>query len=200
MRIGLDFDNTIVSYSGVFHRAAVERGLIPDSVPNDKTAVRDHLRADGREEDWILLQGYVYGSRMDLAAPYPGVTDFLAGARARGYQVFVISHRTRHPFRGPQFDLHEEAQRFLSGQGLLTDAPDGLAKSDTFFELTKEEKLRRIAAQNCDLFVDDLPEFLDEPAFPSTTRKVLFDPHDRYATTNGHTRVRSWQEFSDLVL
>jgi hypothetical protein len=32
MRIGLDFDNTIACYDGVFHAAALERGLIPEAL------------------------------------------------------------------------------------------------------------------------------------------------------------------------
>ena len=32
MRIGVDFDNTLVCYDGVFHRAALERGLIPSDL------------------------------------------------------------------------------------------------------------------------------------------------------------------------
>ena len=63
MRIGIDFDNTIACYDGVFHAAAVARGLIPAEIPTDKTSVRNHLRAIGREPDWTELQGYVYGAR-----------------------------------------------------------------------------------------------------------------------------------------
>ncbi len=43
MRIGIDFDNTIACYDGVFHKAAIERGLIPDDLDSSKNAVRDYL-------------------------------------------------------------------------------------------------------------------------------------------------------------
>ena len=58
--IGVDFDNTIVCYDGVFHRAAVERGLIPPELPVSKGQVRDHLRRLGQEHAWTELQGEVY--------------------------------------------------------------------------------------------------------------------------------------------
>src|SRR4029079_9696971 len=61
MLIGLDFDNTIVRYDRLFHRLARKRGLIPDGIPVSKQAVRDHLRANGREADWTELQGMAYG-------------------------------------------------------------------------------------------------------------------------------------------
>ena len=43
MRIGIDFDNTIVDYEGAFHAAAMERGLITADLPKTKNSVRDFL-------------------------------------------------------------------------------------------------------------------------------------------------------------
>ena len=61
MRIGVDFDNTIANYDGVFHKAALERGLIPASLGSGKTDVRDYLNGSGRKDEFTELQGYVYG-------------------------------------------------------------------------------------------------------------------------------------------
>ena len=46
MVIGIDFDNTIVSYDDLFHRLATERGLIPAAFPSRKTSMRDFLRQE----------------------------------------------------------------------------------------------------------------------------------------------------------
>jgi len=51
MRIGIDFDNTIACYDGVFHAAALERGLIPSELGRDKNSVRDYLNGAGRNDD-----------------------------------------------------------------------------------------------------------------------------------------------------
>ena len=174
MRIGIDFDNTIACYDGVFHAAAVERGLIPSGVATDKTSVRNHLRSIGQEDDWTELQGYVYGARMDLVLPYPGVADFTAAAIAAGHAVFIVSHKTRTPFRGPAYDLHAAARGFLDQRRLIV-------AENAFFELTLAEKLGRIGALDLDVFIDDLPELLAEPAFPAACRAILFDP-DGHAT------------------
>ncbi|MBM3374091.1 MAG: hypothetical protein FJY44_09490 [Betaproteobacteria bacterium] len=180
MRIGIDFDNTIACYEGVFHTAAVERGLIPPEVLTDKTSVRDYLRAIGQEDDWTELQGHVYGARMDLVEPYPGVVAFIAQARQAGHDVFIVSHKTRHPFRGPAHDLHEAALVFLRRQGLVDPERGGIAEERAFFELTLAEKLARIDSLQLDAFIDDLPELLAEGAFPASCRAILFDP-DRHA-------------------
>ena len=84
MLIGIDFDNTIVSYDTLFHKVAREQGVVPDTTPQNKVAVRDHLRTIGKEDVWTEMQGYVYGARMEEAEAYPGVIDFFRWARAFG--------------------------------------------------------------------------------------------------------------------
>jgi hypothetical protein len=201
MRIGIDFDNTIACYDGVFQTAALERGLVPAALPSDKTSVRDHLRRAGRERDWTELQGYVYGSRMDLVACYPGFLDFARHAANAGHELFVISHKTRHPYAGERHDLHAAATAFLQDQ-MIVGVP-GAPVGRVFFEPTLEQKLARIAAQACDVFIDDLPEFLAHEAFPAGTRALLFDPERHYAGAwQGRTFefCASWREVEDAVL
>ena len=173
MRLGVDFDNTIVSYDEVFQRVAVDRNLIPATVPARKQAVRDYLRADGREDDWICLQGAVYGPGMAHARPFAGVFETIDALKAAGIDVFVISHRTKHPFQGPRYDLHAAAKEWLD-RAAATPSP--LARDRIFFEITKEAKLDRIRRCGCTHFIDDLPEFLTLPEFPAGLERILFAP------------------------
>ena len=198
LRLGIDFDNTIVCYDGVFHALAVRRGLIPADVGTDKDSVRNALRAAGREDNWTELQGAVYGAGMELARPWPGVLAFFRRALAAGIPVFIVSHKTRHPFRGPRHDLHQAAQGWLTAHGLF-DAI-GLPRENVFFELTKQEKLERIAALNCTHFVDDLPEFLEEADFPPAPERILFDPVSAHAANTRHVRCESWAEIAGRLL
>lgn len=191
IHIGIDFDNTIVSYDALFHKVAVERGAVPAHVAPSKLAVRNYLRSVDREVLWTEMQGYVYGARMKEADPYPGVLDFLAWTKRSGISVSVISHKTRHPFLGPRYDLHEAARCWIDevlSPGQLVDM------RRVYFELTKEEKLARIAAAGCDWFIDDLPEILS--AIPSLrdVEKILFDPEGHHAATATLRRASSWDE------
>jgi hypothetical protein len=181
MRIGIDFDNTIACYDGVFHAAALERGLIPANLASGKSAVRDYLNSNGRADDFTELQGHVYGARMELAAPYPGFAEFLATARKAGHHLFIVSHKTRHPILGPAHDLHAAARGFLIARGLVGGAGGQIDPADVFFELTKEAKVARIAALGCEAFIDDLPEIFAAPDFPCITRGILFDPANQFA-------------------
>ena len=197
MRIGLDFDNTIVSYDSLFHKVAVEGGHVPADLPVSKLAVRDYLRGIGREPVWTEMQGYVYGARLLEAEAFAGVAGFLAWARQAGIFVAIVSHKTRHPFIGPPYDLHAMARAWIGRH--LADADGPLIPEDrVYFELTKEEKLARIGAGGFDCFVDDLPEILIAPAFPAGTAPVLFDPESR-----GHPGIAAcvadWTELRTLV-
>jgi hypothetical protein len=182
MRIGIDFDNTIACYNGVFHAAALERGLIPAELGRDKNSVRDHLNGAGRNDDFTELQGYIYGARMDLVAPYPGFAGFVAAARKAGHELFVVSHKTRHPILGPKYDMHAAARGFLSARGLTGEGASQIDPSRVFFELTKEEKIARAAGLRCEIFIDDLPEILTMPGFPDGMLRILFDPENRFAS------------------
>lgn len=200
MRIGVDFDNTIVCYDALFHRLAVEQGLIPPEIPPRKGEVRDHLRRAGREDAWTELQGHVYGDRLVEADPYPGVPEFFAACRRTGRQVSIVSHKTRTPFLGPPHDLHAAAIRWLEGHGFFRPEGIGLPRDLVFFELTKEAKLDRIGERQCDFFIDDLPEFLAEPGFPPAVIRILFDPSGLHEAPPGVRRTSSWAEIAALVL
>ena len=200
MRIGIDFDNTIVSYDALFHRLALEKNLIPQNLPASKLAVRDHLRAVDKEELWTLMQGEVYGSRMGEAIAYPGFFNFAKKAQDSGHQLFIISHKTKYPFAGPNYDLHESAKCWIR-KTMPAHGIEFNENTDAFFEITKEEKIARINNLDCDVFIDDLPEILAMPGFPIKTQKILFDCDEKY--TQEHTQFNSqssWQNIENYIL
>jgi hypothetical protein len=192
MRIGFDFDNTIVSYDMLFHRVAVEQSLVPASLPKLKLAVRDYLREVDKEDAWTELQGCVYGSRMNEAVAYPGVVEFMKHARDNDISMVIVSHKTLHPFMGPKYNLHDVARGWV--ETFLLDRTGSLiAPEQVFFEVTKEEKIARIGQENCDYFIDDLPEILTMSGFPVNTGRILFDPEDKHTSADVNVRLESWQ-------
>lgn len=190
MRVGLDFDNTIVGYDALFHKVAREGGLVPDDIPVSKVSVRDYLRKIGREEAWTEMQGTVYGGRMAEAEAFPGVKAFFAWARSNGIPVSIVSHKTRYPFLGTQYDLHAAARAWITAS-LCDEAGPLVADGDVYFELTKDEKLARIGALGCNIYVDDLPEILLAAGFPAGIQAVLFDPDGNHVDT-GLLCAKSW--------
>ena len=136
MRIGIDFDNTIACYEGVFHAAARRLDLLPDGIGTSKNSVRDYLEANGQADEFTKLQGYVYGASMDLVSPYPGVIEFLKKANGGKHTLFIVSHKTQYPVMGIRYDMHGAAREFLEKWGI--GGEKGLvSSSNVFFEETK---------------------------------------------------------------
>ena len=112
--LGLDFDNTLVRYDNLFHRLAVEKGLIDDSMVVDKIGIRDYLREQGRDDEFTMLQGEVYGLRILDANPAEGMLNALDNLKLMGIPMVLVSHKTRFPYKGPQYDLHQAAMNWLN--------------------------------------------------------------------------------------
>ncbi len=191
LKIGIDFDNTIACYTDAFYQAAIEKNLIPKGIDPSKSGVRNYLLLVNQESEWTQLQGYVYGTRMDLASPFEGVDFFFSHCQKRKILPYIISHRTKYPYLGPQYDLHKAAKEWLDKQSF--------SPKEFFFELTLEDKLQRIGSLKCDYFIDDLPELLSEDAFPIHVQKILFDPLGHFLNRSGIQRVTSWYEICHLI-
>lgn len=201
MRIGMDFDNTIVNYNQVFHQVACEKELISVSFPRNKLEIRDYLRKHDKEDEWTEMQGYVYGKRMNDATPFPGVIDFIHNMLKEGHKIAIISHKTQYPYQGPQYDLQQAARDWI--KCCLLDKKNSLLSDEQlFFENTKQNKIKRIKAWSCEYFIDDLPEVLQEKEFPQKTKGILFDPEDKHAKlpANVYGKYRSWCEMKQCMM
>ncbi len=197
--IGIDFDNTIVCYDNLFVCLARERGLLPEQSFTSKGQVRDYLRSIGKEDEWTEMQGIAYGPRIEEAEPFPGIKEFMKVCTAQRVPFSIISHKTQHPFIGPQYDLHAAARRWLCAHHFHDDPAIALAPASVYLELTKESKLKRVGTIHCTYFIDDLPEILSEPAFPSATKKILFDPGWFCPDRALYQRARSWHDVQQII-
>ena len=137
--LGLDFDNTLVRYDKLFHQLALEKGLIKHSLPADKTAVRDYLRSQEQDEQFTLLQGEVYGSRILEAEPAEGMLRALGELNQRGIPMVLVSHKTKTPYKGPAYDLHQAAWNWLEKHGFFDSNGLGWSHDQVFFEESKKE-------------------------------------------------------------
>lgn len=191
MKIGIDFDNTIVSYDRAFYETACALRLIPSSVSPSKIAVKEYLCSHQRGDQWTELQGVVYGSKMELAFPYIGFEPFVAHCAKEKIPIFIISFRSLYPFLGPQNNLHQSARKWLSTQ------PFG--QIPAYFESTIEGKLERIALLQCHYFIDDLPDIFSNSHFPKNVQKILFDPFNAHENALIQVRCKSWDEISHIL-
>lgn len=173
MRIGIDFDNTLAGYDGVFTRLACEWGLAAPGQRLDKQRVRELAR--GQDELlWQRMQGEVYGPRMQQAEQFEGSAAFLARcAMDSAIEVCIVSHKTQFGhFDATHTDLRIAARLWMKNHGFFDRYR--IAEQNLYFESTQTDKVLRIGQLRCDIFIDDLPELFEHPRFPEATRKILF--------------------------
>lgn len=199
LRIGIDFDNTLISYDNVFLAAAVERKLLSDGFRGNKQAVRDAIRLmPGGEMNWQRLQGYVYGKGIGGAVMFDGVDAFLRGCRAAGHDVFIVSHKTEfgHEDRD-RVNLREAALSWMAAHGFFALDVYAISRENVFFESSRAEKLKRIASLRCAYFIDDLEEVLTDPDFPPGVNRVLFSA---LGSSLHFSSCASWQRIAETVI
>jgi hypothetical protein len=199
LRIGIDFDNTIISYDDVFRTAAKAKGLIAADFTGSKQAVRDAIRLlpDG-ELAWQRLQGQVYGKGITGAKVIAGVAAFLCRAKAEGCAVVVVSHKTEYGHFDPdRVNLRSAALEWMTGQGLF-DGDHGIARENIYFESTRTEKLDRIGTLSLSHFIDDLEEVLTDPSFPPDVARILF-AEDPPAAPGPYVWCPTWRDIERQV-
>ncbi len=201
MRIGLDFDNTIIRYDRVFVEVGRRSGRVPPDFVGDKAAIRRVVRAgpDG-ERCWTELQARVYGHEIARAVPAPGVIAFLYDARRRGIPLFVVSHKTETAQAEPDGpNLRQAARGWLAARGLTEGVGGPIVPAHVHFEATRPDKLARIAALGCTHFIDDLEEVFQEPAFPPGVTRILYRPGVAALPSGPFHAFAGWYEIAEAL-
>ena len=199
--IGIDLDNTLLTYDGLLHRLALEQRLIPAPLPRNKTAVRDAVRQlpDG-EILWQRLQALAYGPMIHQAEPSPGVFSFLKRCRDKGDVVHVISHKTEYAAQDRnRCHLHDAAMGWLEDNGFFDPDGGGLIRANIHFLPSRAEKIQRIKALHCCYFIDDLRETFMEAGFPRETVGILYNSQFGPLSGPGLKTAGSFQEVETIV-
>jgi hypothetical protein len=175
-RIGIDLDNTLINYDAVFCAFARERGLLDSAAAISKAAIREALRAMPEGDlVWQRLQGAVYGKGVRHAVLFDGAARFLQRAREQGCEVFIVSHKTEFGHFDPdQVNLRDAASEWMKGQGFFREDGFGIASQNVLFTATRSDKIAAIGELDVEVFIDDLPEVLEDKGFPSTVTGILF--------------------------
>ena len=202
MKIGVDFDNTLANYDGLFAKLATEAGLVPDLPvwpPVEKTVLRDRLRAaEGGELEWQRLQALDYGPRLVDATLMPHAERFLRQCRAQKIEVNIVSHKTQFAAcKDVEDDLREAAMTWMSRHGFFGEL--GLSPEHVFFEDDRAAKVARIGELDLHYFVDDLEQVLRHPDFPANVQALLFDPKGA-AKSGPYKMFRSWNDITQACL
>jgi len=178
MRIGVDLDNTIITYDALFRLLAEEGGFLVDDGVRSKKEVRDTMwTQDGGRQNWTDIQALAYGPRICDAKEFPGAFAFFELCNTLGIETCIVSHKTEFAASDHEkrYSLRDEAMKWLESNGFFSDQ-SSLSSELVSFASTRQEKVAIIAEQGCDLFIDDLIEVFEEPGFPEQCEQILFGP------------------------
>ena len=191
MKVGFDFDNTLINYYGVFFEVAYSKGLIPLNIKKDKNSVKDYLNKNSQGELFTEIQGLVYGKEIFRSCPSKniliGLNDLLK--KEKKANLFIVSHKTKYPFIGEKIDLREAANRWIK-KNLKLNEKLIFPEKNIFYESTIEEKIKRINYLKCDYYFDDLPIIIEN--LPSHIKGFLYDPLNKYQEGNLN-KISDWK-------
>ena len=193
--VGVDFDNTLISYDDIVHRTAVQRGLLAPNVPKNKKIIRDRIYALPHGElQWQRLQAFLYGEGIKQAKVMDGVDAFFQLCHQADIPIYIVSHKGDFAVEDKKgINLRKAALEWMRENKFFVKEGLGLSKQNVFFEFTRREKIDRIQKLHCTHFIDDLEEIFWEASFPAGVEKMLLAPLGSHACSDV-TVFRSWQE------
>jgi hypothetical protein len=114
----------------------------------------------------------------------------------------IVSHKTTFGHGDTtRVDLRDAARAWMR-ENCFFEAVSGFGvrAENVHFATTRLEKIEYIARLRCTHFIDDLPEVLDDPAFPPGVIKVLFTNGAQPPAARRHNAFAHWDEIAKVVL
>ena len=169
MRIGFDFDNTIVDYDLVFTQIANELNL--EYLDSPKNSIKNYYEVElGQPNSWKKIQFKVYCELISKIAPSEKFITLLNWLINNSHDIFIVSHKTQNiKINNKNLNLRQPAKKWIE------DNIPTFNKERIFFESSAIAKIRKIKSLNLDFFVDDLMTILNHRQFPQITKKILFN-------------------------
>jgi hypothetical protein len=202
MRIGIDFDNTIICYDQVFCDLAKSWQLIDENYQGSKRELRDAIRMLPEGDlIWQRLQGKAYGEQIKNAEIFSGFKEFIAACNADPtIEIFIVSHKTEWGhFDEKRVSLRDAARQWLRDQGFFNQQIPFIPEQNVFFETTREDKIDRIKALRCTHFIDDLVEVLDSTLFPKEVERFLFQPEKNEPSQTSLKHYSNWIDIKNAL-
>ncbi len=199
MIIGVDFDNTLITYDNVFYTLAIEQKYVTPNASASKKSIRDQIRQSPNGEiKWQQLQALAYGPRITEASIFDGVTRFFALCKSLHITTHIISHKSETAqFSKEGENLREAAVNWMTQQGFFDKSKLGLTRDNIHFGSTRQDKIDHIVRLGCTHFIDDLVEVFQEETFPSSVQRILYSPSDAPIHLPGIITVQNWHQINE---
>ncbi|MEA3249489.1 MAG: hypothetical protein U9Q03_03965 [Patescibacteria group bacterium] len=181
MRIGLDFDGTMVDHGEHKMRLAAARGFSIERWQTNTNVMKQYLPSD----DYSEIKEIVYTLLTPHAPPMDGLVEHLAALEG---ELYLISARRSTSIRF--------AQEWLQGYNVY----DHIPAERVFFCPSSDEKHKFVQRLGIDVYLDDKARVLE--SLPRQTRKVLFDSDSISGRIDLHKDIEiaaDWRDFVRLM-
>ena len=196
-KLGLDFDNTLIDYDEVFFKLALEKNLIPPSINKDKKSVRKYFIDNNIEDEFINLQGEVYGLKVLEAKQSFGMFEALRSLKNDNYELIIVSHKTKYPYSGKKYDLHKAASNWLEVNKFFDQNGLAMKRENVYFEITKENKISRIEQLDISFYIDDLQSILS--MINPSIKRILYSPKLNEKIDKDFYLLENWENLKFLL-
>ena len=107
------------------------------------------------------------------AEAFPGALRFLWRAKHKGYQLFIVSHKTKFSHHDSTVNLREHAFKWLEEKNIYSELGVGLIER-VYFLSTQKEKVETFNLLNLDVIIDDLTEVTEHPLLDEKINPIHF--------------------------
>ncbi len=186
MRICIDIDNTILNYEPLFFE---ESNHIPKGI-QFLSELKEYLQNKSQEE-WLKIQGLCYGKRVRDVTLFQKSKESIEKLIKNGYEVFLVSHKTKTSYCGNYSGLQELVTNRLQELGLtsLIDA------KNIFLLESLDEKLKKINELKPQIVIDDLEKVTSSSKLDQVPLKILFS---RFSSRTSLSSF-SWPQIVSLI-
>ena len=190
MRIGFDFDNTIIEYKDLFYTEALKHGFIKGEKDPTKSIIRKHFVDINREEIFTQIQAEVYGRSIEKGIISNDLVYLINKLHNEGHKIFIVSHKTKYPISGQNYNLREAALKWLMKQTICGENKP-INRKNIYFESTKEEKAKRIEQLNIEIYIDDLLEIVK--MLNPNIIGLLYNPENKFLNWPKEKTIVQWE-------
>ena len=198
MIIGFDLDNTLIEYDDAFHLEAIKRGYGGKGVVHKKKEIRNYFNSIGKPEIFTEIQAEVYGICIKRINICPILNMILHELKKNKHKIYVVSHKTKYPYKGPKYDLRLEATNWIEKE-ISYKGDRSIQKDNIYFESTKKDKVNRIKALGIEVYIDDLVEILND--LDKCIAGILYSPNGYVENWPKEKTLTSWNDndFSRMI-
>ena len=72
-----------------------------------------------------------------------GMYEALKKAKNNGIELFIVSHKTKTPYEGPKYNLHNAASNWLEKNLFFEKSGINIPRKNVYFEVTKIKKNKK---------------------------------------------------------